>query len=123
MRLASRLVVGACTSRPNITTPKIDNFHASVVCHTLPCFAARVRHNMSLWRLAKELRRRRVFRVAGFYFVGAWVLLQVGDVVPPSTGEVRGKASTAVRKKGKIHTFENFSIVIGGFLECRKVTQ
>lgn len=41
---------------------------------------------MGLWRLAKELRRRRVFRVAGFYFVGAWVLLQVGDVVAEPAG-------------------------------------
>jgi TolB-like protein/tetratricopeptide (TPR) repeat protein len=41
---------------------------------------------MSLWRIAKELRRRRVFRVAGFYFVGAWALLQVADVVAEPAG-------------------------------------
>jgi TolB-like protein/tetratricopeptide (TPR) repeat protein len=32
----------------------------------------------------KELRRRRVFRVAGLYIVTAWVLMQVADVVFPA---------------------------------------
>ncbi|MGD9258645.1 MAG: hypothetical protein PVG29_12565, partial [Gammaproteobacteria bacterium] len=30
-----------------------------------------------------ELRRRRVFRTAGIYVVGAWLLLQVADVLFP----------------------------------------
>ena len=30
-----------------------------------------------LQNLILELRRRQVFRVAGFYIVGSWVLLQV----------------------------------------------
>ena len=34
-------------------------------------------------RLFEELRRRKVFRVAGAYLVAAWVLLQVaGELVP-----------------------------------------
>ena len=28
----------------------------------------------------KELRRRKVFRVAALYIVGAWVVLQVADL-------------------------------------------
>ena len=34
--------------------------------------------------LLAELKRRRVFRVAGAYLVGAWLVLQVGDVVFPA---------------------------------------
>lgn len=34
--------------------------------------------------LLAELKRRRVFRVAGAYLVGAWIVLQVGDVVFPA---------------------------------------
>ncbi|MGD8734714.1 MAG: adenylyl cyclase, partial [Gammaproteobacteria bacterium] len=33
-----------------------------------------------------ELRRRRVFRTAGIYIVGAWLLLQVADVLFPGWG-------------------------------------
>ena len=33
-----------------------------------------------------ELRRRRVFRTAGIYIVGAWLLLQVADVLFPILG-------------------------------------
>lgn len=33
-----------------------------------------------------ELRRRRVFRVAGLYFIGAWVVLQVADLAFASWG-------------------------------------
>ena len=36
---------------------------------------------MSIWR---ELRRRRVFRVAGIYIVGAWLGLQVADLFFPA---------------------------------------
>ncbi|MGI9223024.1 MAG: tetratricopeptide repeat protein [Woeseiaceae bacterium] len=36
--------------------------------------------------LYRELRRRRVFRTAAYYMVGAWVLLQVCDVVFPIVG-------------------------------------
>ena len=36
--------------------------------------------------LASELRRRRVFRVAGLYIVGAWVALQVFDLAFASWG-------------------------------------
>ena len=32
-------------------------------------------------RLVTELRRRRVFRTAGYYIVGAWVLLQVCELL------------------------------------------
>ena len=38
---------------------------------------------MKFWQ---ELRRRRVFRLAGLYVVGAWVLIQVADVSFPAWG-------------------------------------
>jgi TolB-like protein/Tfp pilus assembly protein PilF len=34
----------------------------------------------------KELRRRRVFRVAGLYVVGVWLVMQVADIVFPAWG-------------------------------------
>ena len=37
-------------------------------------------------RIIRELRRRHVFRGAGFYLVGAWVVLQVGDVIIEPAG-------------------------------------
>ena len=33
---------------------------------------------MNLWQ---ELRRRRVFRTAGLYIVGAWLVIQVADIL------------------------------------------
>ncbi|MGW8367220.1 MAG: hypothetical protein ACWGPN_00900, partial [Gammaproteobacteria bacterium] len=33
-----------------------------------------------LGKIVAEARRRRVFRTAGLYIVGAWVLLQVADL-------------------------------------------
>lgn len=36
--------------------------------------------------LLKELRRRRVFRVAGLYVVGVWLLMQAADVLFPGWG-------------------------------------
>ena len=33
-----------------------------------------------------DLRRRRVFRAAGLYLVGSWLLLQVGDVIVEPAG-------------------------------------
>ena len=41
---------------------------------------------MNFWQLVKEMKRRRVFRVAGLYLIGAWVLLQVGDVIVEPAG-------------------------------------
>ena len=41
---------------------------------------------MNFWKLVKELRRRRVFRVAGIYLIGAWVWLQVMDVIAEPAG-------------------------------------
>lgn len=38
---------------------------------------------MKLWH---ELRRRRVFRLAGFYVVGAWLVIQVADISFPAWG-------------------------------------
>ena len=38
---------------------------------------------MKLWQ---ELRRRRVFRLAGLYIVGAWVVIQVADISFPAWG-------------------------------------
>ena len=38
---------------------------------------------MSIWQ---ELRRRRVYRMAGFYVVGAWLVIQVADVFFPAWG-------------------------------------
>ena len=38
---------------------------------------------MGLWG---ELRRRRVYRMAGFYVVGAWLIIQVADVFFPAWG-------------------------------------
>ena len=32
-----------------------------------------------LWQFVRELRRRRVFRVAGIYVVAAWVAVQVAS--------------------------------------------
>lgn len=37
-----------------------------------------------LW--LKELRRRRVFRVAGLYVIGVWLVMQVADIVFPAWG-------------------------------------
>ncbi len=37
-------------------------------------------------RFITELRRRRVFRTAAYYIVGAWLILQVADVLFPSWG-------------------------------------
>ncbi len=39
-----------------------------------------------LYLMIRELRRRRVFRAAGFYLVGAWGALQVGDVIVEPAG-------------------------------------
>jgi TolB-like protein/Tfp pilus assembly protein PilF len=39
-----------------------------------------------MMRLIREARRRRVFRVAALYIVGAWLLLQVADVLFPAFG-------------------------------------
>jgi TolB-like protein len=36
--------------------------------------------------LFRELRRRRVFRTAGLYIVGAWLIMQVADVLFPGWG-------------------------------------
>ena len=41
---------------------------------------------MNFWKLVKELRRRRVFRVAGIYLIGAWAWLQVMDVIVEPAG-------------------------------------
>lgn len=38
---------------------------------------------MKFWH---ELRRRRVFRLAGFYIVGAWLVIQVADISFPAWG-------------------------------------
>ena len=38
---------------------------------------------MGFWQ---ELRRRRVYRMAGFYIVGAWLVIQVADVFFPAWG-------------------------------------
>jgi TolB-like protein/Flp pilus assembly protein TadD len=38
---------------------------------------------MNFW---KELRRRRVFRLAGLYIVGAWLIIQVADISFPAWG-------------------------------------
>ena len=42
-------------------------------------------HNQSMgfWQ---ELRRRHVFRMSGFYVVGAWLIIQVADVFFPAWG-------------------------------------
>lgn len=39
--------------------------------------------SMGFWR---ELQRRRVYRMAGFYVVGAWLVIQVADVFFPAWG-------------------------------------
>lgn len=39
-----------------------------------------------MMRLIREARRRKVFRVAALYIVGAWLLLQVADVLFPAFG-------------------------------------
>jgi hypothetical protein len=36
--------------------------------------------------LVRELRRRRVFRIAGFCIVGAWLVMQAADVFFPGWG-------------------------------------
>jgi ABC-type transport system involved in cytochrome c biogenesis permease subunit len=36
--------------------------------------------------LIRELRRRRVFRLAGIYIVAAWVAVQVADQLFPAIG-------------------------------------
>ena len=38
---------------------------------------------MGFWQ---ELRRRHVFRMSGFYVVGAWLIIQVADVFFPAWG-------------------------------------
>lgn len=47
----------------------------------------------AIWKLVLELRRRRIFRTAGFYIIGAWVFLQVADLVFPALDI----AETAIR--------------------------
>ena len=37
-------------------------------------------------RFVRELRRRRVFRTAGLYVVGAWLVIQAADVFFPAWG-------------------------------------
>src|SRR5210317_2090338 len=37
-------------------------------------------------KFLQELRRRRVYRMAGFYVVGAWLVIQVADVFFPAWG-------------------------------------
>jgi hypothetical protein len=37
-------------------------------------------------RLLKELRRRRVFRVAGLYVVAVWLLMQAANILFPAWG-------------------------------------
>jgi adenylate cyclase len=41
-------------------------------------------------RMLKELRRRHVFRLAGVYFVGSWLILQVADVLLDIIGGPEG---------------------------------
>jgi TolB-like protein len=41
------------------------------------------RHQVKFWQ---ELRRRRVFRLAGLYVVGAWLAIQVADISFPAWG-------------------------------------
>ena len=38
---------------------------------------------LNFWQ---ELRRRRVYRLAGFYIVGAWLVIQVADISFPAWG-------------------------------------
>ncbi len=38
---------------------------------------------MNIWQ---DLHRRRIFRLAGLYIVGAWLVIQVGDVMFPAWG-------------------------------------
>jgi TolB-like protein/Tfp pilus assembly protein PilF len=40
----------------------------------------------AVMRLLKELRRRRVFRVAGLYVVGVWLLMQAANMLFPAWG-------------------------------------
>jgi TolB-like protein/Flp pilus assembly protein TadD len=42
--------------------------------------------SIAMVRLLKELRRRRVFRVAGLYVVGVWLLMQAADILFPGWG-------------------------------------
>lgn len=41
---------------------------------------------MALTKLVRELRRRRVFRTAGLYVVGAWVVIEAADILFPGWG-------------------------------------
>ena len=41
-------------------------------------------------RIVREAHRRRVFRVAGLYVIGAWLMLQIADVVFPGLGVPEG---------------------------------
>jgi TolB-like protein/tetratricopeptide (TPR) repeat protein len=42
--------------------------------------------SIAVMRLLKELRRRRVFRVAGLYVVGVWLLMQAANMLFPAWG-------------------------------------
>jgi len=46
----------------------------------------RVQEPAAIARLIREARRRRVFRVAALYIVGAWLVLQIADVLLPGFG-------------------------------------
>jgi len=48
--------------------------------------ADREHHNTAIVRLFREAQRRRVFRVAAIYVVGAWLVLQIADVLLPGFG-------------------------------------
>ena len=43
-------------------------------------------NGLSIKSLILELRRRRTFRTAGFYIVGAWLVMQAADVFFPAWG-------------------------------------
>jgi len=59
--------------------------HARLLFRSPGPKAKLIGHNQSMgfWR---ELRRRRVYRMAGFYVVGAWLVIQVADVFFPAWG-------------------------------------
>ncbi|NOR65825.1 MAG: hypothetical protein GQ528_00530, partial [Woeseiaceae bacterium] len=43
-------------------------------------------NGFSLKGFVRELRRRRTFRTAGLYIVGAWLIMQAADVFFPAWG-------------------------------------
>ena len=70
---------------PNLVGALLNIRRGQQHTHLLVLYCNHLGHNqgMGIWQ---ELRRRRVYRMSGFYVVGAWLIIQVADVFFPAWG-------------------------------------